>query len=97
MNGVLRGIKSACPTSPARPAVHDRVGARVPGVPREGRGVLRGLLVRIEERHVKSRRPPSFQDRLVNVHRNAPARKAARATTIPYFVTRCERAGFAAE
>src|SRR5207245_8187787 len=82
---------------PGRTAHHDRVRTRATGLPRKARGLLRGLLVRIEEGHVKTGRTPTLEDRLVHVHRNAPARNAARATIIAYFVTRWERAGFAAE
>src|SRR5213594_667266 len=82
---------------PGRPADHDRVRAGAAGLRREGRGLRRRLLVRIEEGHVQAGRTATLEDRLVHVHRNAPARNAARATIIAYFVTRWERAGFAAE
>src|SRR5207244_8051703 len=76
---------------------HDRVRARARRLRRQGGGFLRRLLVRIEQRHVKRSLASPLQDRLVHVHTNAPARKAVRATIIPYFVTRWDRAGFAAE
>src|SRR5207247_9734958 len=82
---------------PGRPAHHDRVRTRAARLSREARGLLRGLLVWIEEGHVKTGRTPTLEDRLVHVHRNAPARNAARASIIAYFVTRSARAGFAAE
>src|SRR5204863_272689 len=63
----------------------------------EGGGLGRGLLVRVEQGHVEGSLLSPLQNRLVHVHASAPARKAARATIIPYFATRWDRAGFLAE
>src|SRR2546422_517126 len=100
-------MSSASPISPARiplarrppgrPPPHDRMGAGPARARGQARRFLRGLFVRVQERHVEPAPAATLQDRLVHVHRNAPARNAARATIIAYFVTRWERAGFAAE
>src|SRR5438034_818336 len=79
------------------PADHDRIGPRGGRLGGEGGGLGRGLLVRVEQGHVEGSLLSPLQNRLVHVHASAPARKAARATIIPYFATRWDRAGFLAE
>src|SRR5205807_9125093 len=78
-------------------ADHDRIGPHGGRLRGEGGRLRRGLLVRVEQGHVEGSLPSPLQNRLVHVHASAPARKAARATIMPYFATRWDRAGFAAE